>query len=151
MASYNHHHLEADLMLLGWIVLIITVVGILLIIRANLYYQASIWEIDLEVGWSYSNLHLGFPSPQCEFHLQYQRCQMISDTYLYYQIFRDTIWNQIAFRERWLFGVLWSLRAFWWLEGSPMDSETTSLGYLTIKKRFLFIQQTNNYFNWFKD
>ena len=86
MASYNHHHLEADLMLLGWIVLIITVVGILLIIRTNLYYQASIWEIDLEVGWSYSNLHLGFPSPQCEFHLQYQRCQMISDTYLYYQI-----------------------------------------------------------------
>ena len=79
MASYNHHHLEADLMLLGWIVLIINVVGILLLIRANLYYQASIWEIDLEVGWSYSNLHLGFPSPQCEFHLQYQRCQMISD------------------------------------------------------------------------
>ena len=60
MASCNHHHLEADLMLLGWIVLIITVFGILLIIRTNLYYQASIWEIDLEVGWSHSNLHLGF-------------------------------------------------------------------------------------------
>ena len=34
--------------------------------------QASIWEMDPEVGWGHLHLHLSIPPPQCECHQRYE-------------------------------------------------------------------------------